>query len=66
MTDDKTKVGEPDRSRVAKDQDYEIGYLAHHHGISVTKARELIEQFGNDRTKLNAAAQAASKDKAQR
>jgi len=28
MLDDKNKVGEPDRSRVAENQDYEIRYLA--------------------------------------
>ena len=28
MPDDKSNVGEPDRSRVAADQDYEVGYLA--------------------------------------
>jgi hypothetical protein len=28
MPDDKSNVGEPDRSRVAGDQDYEVGYLA--------------------------------------
>ena len=59
MADDKTKVGEPDKSRVSKEQDYEVSYLAHQHGISTAKARELIEQFGNDRNKLNAAALAA-------
>jgi hypothetical protein len=34
MADDKTKVGEPDRSKVAKDQDYEVNYVAHNFGIS--------------------------------
>jgi hypothetical protein len=34
MTDDKTKVGEPDRSRVSGDQDYEVRYLAEKHGLS--------------------------------
>jgi hypothetical protein len=28
MPDDKTKVGEPDRSRVSADQDYEVRQLA--------------------------------------
>ena len=32
MPDDKTKVGEPDRSRVAANQDYEVGYLASKYG----------------------------------
>jgi hypothetical protein len=35
MPDDKTKVGEPDRSRVAADQDYEVRRLAEKHGISL-------------------------------
>ena len=28
MPDDKSKVGEPDRSRVAADQDHEVSHLA--------------------------------------
>jgi hypothetical protein len=35
MPDDKTKVGEPDRSRVAADQDYEVRQLAEKHGLSL-------------------------------
>jgi Protein of unknown function (DUF3606) len=42
MPDDKTKVGEPDRSRVAADQDYEVRRLAEKHGISLERARDLI------------------------
>jgi hypothetical protein len=57
MADDKTKVGEQDRSKVAKEQDYEVSYFAHEHGISTAEARKLIERFGNDRQKLYAAAQ---------
>ena len=30
MPDDKSKVGEPDRSRVAADQDYEVSAKASH------------------------------------
>jgi hypothetical protein len=52
MPDDKSKVGEPDRSRVASDQDYEVSHLAHQYGISIAEARKLIERFGNDREKL--------------
>ena len=57
MADDKTKVGEPDRSKVAKDQDYEVNYVAHNFGISSAEARKLIERFGNDREKIYAAAE---------
>jgi hypothetical protein len=56
MTDDKTKVGEPDRSRVAADQDYEVRYLANRYSISVEQARDLIARYGNDRQKLHEAA----------
>jgi hypothetical protein len=56
MPDDKSHIGEPDRSRVAGDQDYEVRYLAEKHGLSVEQARKLIDRFGNDREKLEAAA----------
>jgi hypothetical protein len=49
MPDDKTKVGEPDRSRVAADQDYEVGYLAGKYGLSAKQVRQLIARVGNDR-----------------
>ena len=56
MPDDKTKVGEPDRSRVAADQDYEVGYLAGKYGLSPQDARQLIARVGNDREKIDQAA----------
>ena len=49
MPDDKTKVGEPDRSRVSGDQDYEVRYFAEKHGISIEGAIDLINRFGNNR-----------------
>ena len=52
MPDDKTKVGEPDRSRVSADQDYEVRQLAEKPGLSPTQIRELIARVGNDRAKL--------------
>jgi hypothetical protein len=57
MPDDKTKVGEPDRSRVAADQDYEVSYLARKYGLSAKQVRQLIARVGNDREKLDQAAQ---------
>jgi hypothetical protein len=56
MPDDKSKVGEPDRSRVAADQDYEVRQLAQKHGISPKQVRELIARVGNDREQLEKAA----------
>jgi len=55
MPDDKTKVGEPDRSRVAADQDYEVEYFAEKHGLSPQQVRDLIAGFGNSREKLERA-----------
>ena len=46
-----------DRSRVAGGQGYELGYFARKHGLSREQARSLIERVGNDRAKLNAAAE---------
>ena len=57
MPDDKTKIGEPDRSRVAADQDYGVSHLAEKMDISSAQARKLIERFGNEREKLYAAAE---------
>ena len=56
MPDDKTKVGEPDRSRVASDQNYEVSQLAQKHGLNQQQARDLIARVGNDREKLDQAA----------
>ena len=57
MPDDKSKMGEPDRSKVAGDQDYEVNHLAQQYGISRADARKLVERLGNDREKLYAAAE---------
>ena len=56
MPDDKRNVGEPDRSRVSGDQDYEVRYLAEKYGLSEEQARELITRIGNGREKLEEAA----------
>ena len=56
MPDDKNKVGQPDRSRVAGDQDYEVQYLAEKYGLSQEQVSALIARIGNDRKKLEEAA----------
>ncbi|MDB5696218.1 MAG: hypothetical protein JWN21_1761 [Sphingomonas bacterium] len=56
MSDDKMNRGEPDRSRVAAGEEYEVGYFARKHGITAEQARELIDRVGNDRDALDAAA----------
>ena len=57
MADDKSNVGEPDRSRVSGGEPYEVSYFAQKHGISTEQARELIEKHGNDRETLDREAQ---------
>ena len=61
MADDKSKTGGGDRKRVAAGQGYEVNYFARKHGLTTEQAREIIERFGNDREKLNAEAEKASK-----
>lgn len=60
MADDKSNVGGQDRTRVAGDEGYELDYFAQKHGISREQARELINRIGNDREKLDAAAESLS------
>jgi hypothetical protein len=57
MTDDKSKRGGADGRRVAAGEGYEVSYFARKHGISKDQAEGLIKRIGNDREKLNAAAQ---------
>ena len=60
MPDNKSKRGKRDRSRVAAGEGYEVSYFARKHGITSQQARELIGRIGNDRAKLNAAAERMS------
>jgi len=57
MADSKSKRGGADRSRVAAGEGYEVSYFARKHGISAQQARDIIKKVGNDREKLNAAAE---------
>lgn len=57
MADDKSKRGGTDRRRVAGGQGYEVNYFARKHGIGKDQAQKLIDRIGNDREKLNAAAE---------
>ena len=63
MADDKSKRSEGDRKRVASGEGYEVNYFARKHGISKDQAQELIKKVGNDRDKLNEAAQKLKKGK---
>jgi hypothetical protein len=56
-----TRGRNQDRRKVAAGQGYEVNYFATKHGLTREQARELISRIGNDRTKLNAAAERLSK-----
>jgi len=57
MADDKSKRGGQDRRRVSGSEGCEVGYFARKHGIRREQAEGLIKRVGNDRAKLNAAAE---------
>jgi hypothetical protein len=57
MADDRSKQGAQDRARVSAQEGYEVDYFARKHGITAQQARELIAEVGNDRAKLDAAAE---------
>ena len=59
MSDDKSKVGGQDRSRVSADESYEVEYFAGKHGISQQEARQIIERHGPSRQACDRAASAA-------
>ncbi|MDF1631128.1 DUF3606 domain-containing protein [Mycoplana sp. MJR14] len=56
MSDNKKKVGKPDREHVATSQPYEISYFAKKHGISAEDARRIVKQHGGDRDAADNAA----------
>lgn len=56
MSDNKSKRGKPDRSKVAGNEGYEVNYFANKHAITRAEARKLIKTIGNNRDKLNRAA----------
>lgn len=61
MADDKSKRGGADRREVAGGEGYEVDYFARKHGISRDQAEDLIRRVGNDREKLDAAAEKLKK-----
>ena len=57
MADDKSDRGAQDRARVSGEEAYEVEYFARKHGITPQQARDLIKEVGNDRKKLDEAAE---------
>jgi Protein of unknown function (DUF3606) len=61
MTDDKKKIGNPDRRTVSASEDYELRYFARKHNIPLAEARRLVQVHGNDRETLETAVGAMGK-----
>ena len=57
MADDKTKRGAADRREVSAGEGYEVSYFAKKHGITKAQAEQFIREHGNNRAKLDEAAQ---------
>ncbi|MCL6711472.1 DUF3606 domain-containing protein [Pseudoxanthomonas sp. z9] len=47
MSDDLTQRGEPDRSRIALNEDHEIRYWTERFGVSEGRLREAVKSVGN-------------------
>jgi 3-oxoacyl-[acyl-carrier-protein] synthase III len=47
MSDDKTKRGQPDRSKINMSEDYEVKYWTKHLGISPEELQKAVDKVGN-------------------
>ena len=47
MSDDRNKVGSPDRDRINLSEDYEVRYWTGALGVSEEKLREAVEAVGS-------------------
>ena len=47
MSDDKSKVGRPDRDRINLNEDYEVRYWVKHLGITEEELTRTIAKVGN-------------------
>lgn len=52
MTDDKSKRGPQDRSKINKNEPYEVGYAARKQKTSPAKIHEAIDHVGPSRKKV--------------
>ena len=61
MPESKPKMGSVGRIAGVGESGYEANYLAKKHGITRDQARRLIRKVGNDRAKLDTAAQSLAR-----
>ena len=55
MSDDKTKRGSQDRSRISLSEDYEVRYWTEALGVSRERLEELVRKHGNSAEKVREA-----------
>jgi hypothetical protein len=55
MSDDKTKRGPQDRSRISLSEDYEVRYWTEALGVSRERLEELVRKHGNSAEKVREA-----------
>jgi hypothetical protein len=53
MPDDKRKRGKQDRSRVARNEAYEVNYFARKHRLTKAEAEKIIKQARGNRERAN-------------
>lgn len=56
MSDNKQMQDGRDRAKVNKEEQYEVAYFAQKHGLSASKAREILDEAGPSREAADAAA----------
>ena len=47
MTDNKTKRGQPDRSKINMQEDYEVKYWAKELGVTRDELQRIVDRVGN-------------------
>jgi uncharacterized protein DUF3606 len=47
MADDKSKTGEPDRSRISLSETYEVKYWSDKYGVSAERLKAAVGAVGN-------------------
>jgi hypothetical protein len=47
MTDDKINRGQPDRSKINMNEDYEVKYWTRHFGTTREELQKIVDRVGN-------------------
>ncbi|MGZ8203831.1 MAG: DUF3606 domain-containing protein [Burkholderiales bacterium] len=47
MSDDRTNRGQPDRSKINMEEDYEVKYWTRHFGVTREELQKIVDRVGN-------------------